>query len=104
MVRIDLDGGVVTQRRLRRNGASDVPASIFGRTGGAVVVSQDQAISVADGPDGVLVPRVVGPLQLEWLEHEARHGRAARRAVLGPTRCRLLARRARRLPTHGGGR
>ena len=53
VVRIDLDGGVVTQRRLRRNGPSDVPASIFGRTGGAVVVSQDQAISVADGPDGV---------------------------------------------------
>jgi hypothetical protein len=54
VVRIDLDGGVVTQRRLRRTDQGRSPAIIFARAGGAVVVAQNQAIAVGDGPDGVV--------------------------------------------------
>ena len=53
VVHVDLDGGVVTQRRLRRNDQGQAPAVIFARTGAAVVVAQDQAIAVGDGADGV---------------------------------------------------
>jgi len=53
VLQIDLDGGVVTQRRLRRSDQGQAPAVIFARTGAAVVVAQDQAIAVGDGADGV---------------------------------------------------
>jgi hypothetical protein len=92
VVRVDLDGGVVTQRRLRRNGPGDVPAMVFGRTGGAVVVTQDQAISVGDGPDGVttfladkdtaVFPALAG--DEVWLVHTAGPaGRIAERRAVG---------------------
>ncbi len=54
VVRIDLDAGVVTQRQLRRTDRGQLPATVFARAGGAVVVSQDQAVAVADGRDGVI--------------------------------------------------
>jgi hypothetical protein len=79
LVRIDLDGGVVIQRWLRRTDRGDLPATIFARAGGAVVVAQDQAASVGDGPDGVItflaardvsVFPAVGDGEV-WLVHDA---------------------------------
>jgi len=52
VVRIDLDAGMVTQRRLRRADRAQAPATIFARGGGAVVAAQNQALTVGDGAGG----------------------------------------------------
>ena len=54
VVRIDLDAGRVSERRLRRRDLGQAPVTIFGRSGQAVVASQDQALAVTDGADGTV--------------------------------------------------
>ena len=54
IVRIDLDSGTVGQRRLGRDDRGHRPQAIFARTGGAVIVAPDRAVSVGDGADGVI--------------------------------------------------
>jgi hypothetical protein len=91
VVRIDLDAGVVTQRQLRRTDRGQLPASIFARAGGAVVVAQDQAVAVADGRNGVImflaakdtaVYQALAPDEV-WLVHMAgTAGRIAERRTV----------------------
>ncbi len=54
VVRIDLDAGRVSQRRLRQRERGQPPVTVFGQSGHAVVASQDQALVVGDGIDGVV--------------------------------------------------
>ena len=54
VVRIDLDAGRVSERRLRRGDRGQPPVTVFGQSGQAVVASQDQALVVGDGADGVV--------------------------------------------------
>jgi hypothetical protein len=54
VVRIDLDAGRVSERRLRRRDRGQTPVTIFGRSGQAVVASANQALAVGDGADGTV--------------------------------------------------
>ena len=54
VVRMDLDSGTVAQRRLGRDDRGQRPQAIFARTGGAVIVAPDRAVSVGDGADGII--------------------------------------------------
>jgi hypothetical protein len=56
LLRIDLDGGVVTQRRLRGEDRTDPPVAVFGAQGGAVLEGTNQTVLVVDGPDGTITP------------------------------------------------
>jgi hypothetical protein len=56
LLRIDLDGGVVTQRRLRGEDRTDPPVAVFGATGGAMLEGTNQTVLVGDGPDGGITP------------------------------------------------
>jgi hypothetical protein len=56
LLRIDLDRGAVTSRRLRGEDRTDPPVAVFGADNAAVLAGTDQTVLVGDGPAGAFTP------------------------------------------------